>query len=114
MEDTEQARVYITEEASNRIAQLMLNQNSNALRLAVKGSGCAGFEYGFTMEDNLEGDDFKFRDPDNGSVLIIDPISMMYLEGSILDMESSIEGEHFSLNNPKAKSTCGCGNSFSI
>lgn len=110
----ENAKVSVTEEASKRIAKLLVDQDSIALRLSIKGGGCSGFSYGFVMENNITLDDFKFRDSDNGAVLVIDPISMMYLDGAVLDMESSIEGEHFSINNPQAKSSCGCGSSFSI
>lgn len=82
------------------------------LRIFVQGGGCAGFSYGFTFDDSKNEDDFEFE-RDSIKVLV-DAMSMQYLEGADIDFRDDIMGSSFVINNPQAASTCGCGSSFSI
>lgn len=82
------------------------------LRIFVQGGGCAGFSYGFTFDDSKNEDDFEFE-RDSIKVLV-DAMSMQYLEDADIDFREDIMGSSFVINNPQAASTCGCGSSFSI
>ena len=82
------------------------------LRLYVSGGGCSGFQYGFTFDENLkEGDSGVNK---QGVELVIDPMSYQYLMGSTVDYLEDLQGARFIVSNPNAKTTCGCGSSFSI
>lgn len=87
--------------------------NSNLkLRVSVYGGGCSGFQYTFSLDEELKpGDKSVVKD---GATLIIDSMSYQYLAGSEVDYSEGLEGAMFVVNNPNAKSTCGCGASFSI
>ncbi len=102
-----------TESAATRIAELIAQENNPALKLRVfvQGGGCAGFSYGFTFDEEVNEDDFSFDT--NGVTLLVDSMSMQYLDGSVIKYEESIMGASFVIDNPGAKSTCGCGSSFS-
>ena len=97
--------ITITNSARNRIESIL---TTNYLRLAVMGGGCSGMQYVFSLEDKTE-DDIVV---DN--LLIIDSISLAYLDNSKLDFVSSLMGDMFELSNPNATTTCGCGESFAI
>jgi iron-sulfur cluster insertion protein len=97
----------ITENAKLRI-QNVLN-NNQALRVLIKGSGCAGFQYIFELDSPKE-DDYKFFD----NKVIIDPLSAMYLDNSTLDFKDELFSKMFVISNPSAKTVCGCGSSFSL
>jgi iron-sulfur cluster insertion protein len=77
----------------------------------VQGGGCSGFQYGFEIVDTKEDDDWEI--PTLSTYVLIDPISMQYLEGITVDYKDDINGARFSITNPQAASTCGCGSSFS-
>ena len=77
----------------------------------IQGGGCAGFSYGFTIDDEQNEDDFEI--PAGSTSVLIDSLSLQYLEGAIVDFKDDLEGSRFSITNPKASSTCGCGSSFS-
>ena len=82
------------------------------LRVFVTGGGCSGFSYGFTFDENLkEGDSGVNK---QGVELVIDPMSYQYLMGSTVDYLEDLQGARFIVSNPNAKTTCGCGSSFSI
>ena len=82
------------------------------LRVSVYGGGCSGFQYTFSLDEYIkEGDKTVEK---NGVILVIDPMSYQYLAGSEVDFSDGLEGSMFVVNNPNAKSTCGCGSSFSI
>lgn len=103
----------ITDKAIDKLQQILTqeeNKNSK-IRIYVEGGGCSGFSYGFAIEDDSQEDDFIFNDKD--VEILIDPISFGYLEGITVDFKDDIEGARFSIQNPKAASTCGCGSSFS-
>ena len=78
----------------------------------ITGGGCSGFQYGFTFDDQVnEGD---MTSEKQGVGLVVDPMSLQYLVGGSVDYTEGLEGSRFIVNNPNAKSTCGCGSSFSI
>ena len=87
------------------------NRNLN-LRVFVTGGGCSGFEYGFTFDEDVEEDDTKIYK--EGVTLLIDALSYQYLVGSIIDYKEDLQGSRFTVENPNAVTTCGCGNSFSL
>ena len=82
------------------------------LRVFVQGGGCSGFSYGFTFDEDKNEDDFDFT-YDTVQV-VVDAMSMQYLQGSAIDYREDAMGASFVINNPQAVSTCGCGSSFSI
>ena len=82
------------------------------LRVFVQGGGCSGFSYGFTLDEEQNEDDFVIEN-DNYN-LLVDSVSMQYLEGATVDYVESLMGSSFSIKNPNAETTCGCGSSFSI
>lgn len=107
--------INVTETAAIRIADLLAEENKPdaGLRVFVQGGGCSGFQYGL-MIDEGEGDqeaDKVFEV--NGVRLLVDPISLRYLNGAEVDFVDNNMGGGFTIKNPNAKSTCGCGSSFS-
>ena len=88
-------------------------ENKNLkLRVFVTGGGCSGFEYGFTFDEDVEEDDTQIEN--SGVGLLIDALSYQYLAGSVIDYKEDLQGSRFTVENPNATSTCGCGNSFSL
>ena len=88
-------------------------ENSNLkLRVFVTGGGCSGFEYGFTFDEDVEEDDTAIDN--EGVTLLIDALSYQYLAGSVIDYKEDLQGSRFTVENPNAITTCGCGNSFSL
>jgi len=82
------------------------------LRITVNGGGCQGFEYAFKPETEKNDDDVTFEK--DSAVIIIDEISLPYLEGAEIDYVDDLIGAHFKINNPNATSSCGCGTSFNV
>jgi iron-sulfur cluster insertion protein len=82
------------------------------LRVFVQGGGCSGFSYGFTLDESKNEDDFDFAYED--VKVLVDSMSMQYLQGSSIDYKEDIMGASFVINNPQAQTTCGCGSSFSV
>ena len=82
-------------------------------RIFVTGGGCSGFQYGFEFDENNEEDDFIIN-IDKKLKVLVDSLSYQYISGSTLFYEKSLMGEFFTLTNPNAKNTCGCGSSFDI
>jgi iron-sulfur cluster insertion protein len=108
-----QENIIITDAATSKIAKL-LNENHDALglRVYVQGGGCGGFQYGFAFEENIEEDDFTIDH--KGIMIVVDAMSRQYLEGATIDYVEELMGAHFEIKNPNAKTTCGCGSSFSV
>jgi iron-sulfur cluster insertion protein len=105
--------IELTESAKNKIAEIIRdegNLNLN-LRAYIEGGGCSGFNYGFALEETQQDDDFVI--PAGDFKVLVDSISMEYLRGAKIDFKKSLLSSHFSISNPNAKSTCGCGSSFS-
>ena len=82
------------------------------LRVFVQGGGCSGMSYGFTFDEMQNEDDFDFAYEDVR--VVVDSMSMQYLQGSSIDYKEDLMGASFVINNPQAQTTCGCGSSFSI
>lgn len=103
----------ITESATNKIRDLLAEENNPNLKLRtfVQGGGCSGMQYGFTFDEDQNEDDFTIEE--NGVVILIDSASMMYLDGASIDYKEDLMGSSFTINNPNAETTCGCGSSFS-
>lgn len=106
--------IIITEAAATRIKALLVNENDPnlTLRLFIQGGGCSGFSYGFTFDEKINDDDFVIVKDD--VKLLVDAASSQYLEGAELDYQESLAGSQFVIKNPNAKSSCGCGSSFSV
>ena len=106
--------VALTENAARRVIKLkqMEGNESLMLRLSVSGGGCSGFSYGFSLDDKQGDDDHLFQD--HGVTLVVDDTSLDLLAGSTVDFVEDLVGSAFSIKNPNATSTCGCGSSFSV
>jgi iron-sulfur cluster insertion protein len=106
--------ITITDSAKQKILELLAEENNPALMLRtfVQGGGCSGFQYGFTFDEQQNEDDFEF--PIENAKLLVDALSFQYLEGAVIDYTESIMGANFSIKNPNATTTCGCGSSFSV
>src|ERR1041385_1536414 len=107
--------INVTPSAASKITELLAEENKvdAGLRVFVQGGGCSGFQYGL-MIDEGEGDagnDQVFEV--HGVKLLVDPISLRYLKGAEVDFVDNNMGGGFTIKNPNAKSTCGCGSSFS-
>jgi iron-sulfur cluster assembly protein len=107
--------ITVTENAATQIQKLLEKQHAEAsgLRVGVKAGGCSGFEYIFEWEPAPREDDLVFDGP-LGVKVWIDPRSHRVLDGTTLDYDTSLLSRGFVFENPRAKSTCGCGTSFSI
>lgn len=114
---TTQDPVSFTQNAAAKVYELIQEEaNFNLkLRAYVTGGGCSGFQYGFTFDEEIQADDtVVVKLVENTKVqLLIDPLSFQYLVGAEIDYKEDIEGEQFIIRNPNAKTTCGCGSSFS-
>ena len=106
--------ITITDSAKFKIKDILAEENNPKLnlRVFVQGGGCAGFSYGFTLDEDRNEDDFDF-DLD-GVLLLVDSMSAQYLQGATIDYKEELMGSNFTINNPTAQTTCGCGSSFSI
>ena len=104
--------ITVTESAKTRILNLVETSDSNKFRVYVTGGGCSGFQYGFKFDQDIAFDDDEINFTDFSVVL--DSLSYPYLYGSTLDFVEDLSGSKFVISNPNAKTTCGCGESFSI
>jgi iron-sulfur cluster assembly accessory protein len=107
--------INVTETAASKISELLVEEGriGAGLRVFVQGGGCSGFQYGLMIDDgdgNAEADQVYEV---NGVKLLVDPISLRYLTGAEVDFVDNNMGGGFTIKNPNAKSTCGCGSSFS-
>ena len=106
--------IEFSEQAAAQVKKLISEEeNPNLkLRVYVTGGGCSGFQYGSTFEEQINAGDMQI-DKD-GVTLVVDPMSLQYLVGGVVDYEEGLQGSRFFVNNPNATTTCGCGSSFSI
>lgn len=106
--------VNISESARIKITELLDEEGNPNLKLRtfVQGGGCSGFQYGFTFDEVQADDDWEF--PIGSFKILIDAMSMTYLENAEIDYKDDISGSQFIIRNPNATTTCGCGSSFSI
>jgi iron-sulfur cluster insertion protein len=103
--------ITLTEAAIKKVSSILVNEGPEAkLRMYVSGKGCAGLTYGFGITDEVEEDDLTIDQGD--VVVVIDPDSLPYLRGSVVDFIDGLTGSKFDIKNPNAKSSCGCGDSF--
>ena len=103
----------ITESAASKIKEVIAeegNPNLN-LRMFVQGGGCSGFSYGFTLDEIQNEDDFNVES--DGIHVLVDSMSAQYVSGATVDYTNDLSGSQFTIKNPNAESTCGCGSSFS-
>lgn len=105
--------LIFTDDAANKVKQLIEEEGNSDLKLRVfvSGGGCSGFQYGFTFDEVTNEDDTVLNK--NGVQLLIDPMSFQYLVGAEIDYQEGLEGAQFVIKNPNATTTCGCGSSFS-
>ena len=106
--------ITISESAKTKIKDLLYEEgNPNlALRTFVQGGGCSGFSYGFTFDEIANDDDFEI--PLDEFRVLVDSMSMTYLTGAEIDYKEDLNGSTFSIKNPNAQTTCGCGSSFGV
>lgn len=108
-----QPNVTLSESAARRIAAITANEpQGTVLRVSVSGGGCSGFQYEFELARERAEDDLVIER--SGAVVLIDQISLPYLEGSEIDFVDDLIGQSFQVKNPNATASCGCGTSFSI
>jgi iron-sulfur cluster insertion protein len=107
-------QVELTDSAARQIAKILSEDEYKGmmLRVSVSGGGCSGFQYGFTFDD-AKGDTDMVIERD-GATVLIDEVSMELLGGAKIDYVEDMIGSAFSIKNPQAKTSCGCGNSFSV
>jgi iron-sulfur cluster assembly accessory protein len=107
--------IHVSETAASKINELLAEENKagSGLRVFVQGGGCSGFQYGLMIEESGQGDADQIFES-NGVKLFIDPISIRYLTGAEVDFVDTVTGGGFTIKNPNATSTCGCGQSFSV
>ena len=107
------AAITLTERAAARIREILAaDPAKSALRIAVNGGGCSGFQYEFNLADAAAEDDLVIER--GGVKALVDPVSQGFLEGSEIDFVDDLMGQSFRIRNPNATSSCGCGTSFSI
>jgi iron-sulfur cluster assembly accessory protein len=105
--------VTVTDRATQKIAAILKGEAAGAmLRVSVEGGGCSGFQYKFDVEREKAEDDIVIAR--NDATVLIDPVSVGFLAGSEIDYVDDLIGASFKINNPNAKSSCGCGTSFSL
>jgi iron-sulfur cluster insertion protein len=106
--------ITISDSAKAKIKDLLLEESNPdlSLRTFVQGGGCSGFSYGFTFDEIVNEDDFEV--PVDEFRVLVDAMSMQYLTGSEIDYKEDLQGSSFSIKNPNATTTCGCGSSFGV
>ena len=101
-------KLEFTNSAKNQIEKITKSEAKKYFRISVQGGGCSGFKYNFSFDDKIEKDDILFNKA------VIDKQSLDIIAGSTVDFKKEMIGETFSIDNPKASASCGCGLSFSV
>ena len=101
----------VTSRAFDRLAEIGAGQQGQALRVAVEGGGCSGFQYEIKL-DAVADDDLVLEG--NGERVVVDSVSLPFLSGAVIDFSEELIGARFTIENPNASSSCGCGTSFSM
>ena len=105
--------VTVSEAAASRIAKILAKEPGKAaLRVSVEGGGCSGFSYKFDLAEAASADDIIIEK--NSAMVLIDPVSVEYMDGSEIDFVDNLMGQSFQIRNPLATASCGCGTSFSV
>ena len=111
--DTATEDVVLTERAARRVATILqTEQPGSAMRIAVNGGGCSGFQYAFDIVQDRAAEDLALER--DGATVLIDPVSLEYMKGCRIDFVDDLIGQSFKIDNPNATASCGCGTSFSI
>jgi iron-sulfur cluster assembly accessory protein len=106
-------RVSVTSSAAERINAITATETENKLlRVSVEGGGCSGFQYKFDLIPAPDADDLVIEK--DGATVVVDPVSLPFLEGAEIDFVQELIGASFKVNNPNAQASCGCGTSFTI
>lgn len=112
-----QTLINFTDDAATKVKSLIDEEENPKLNLRVyiMGGGCSGFQYGFKFDEQIAEDDIVVKKIVNGDAvkLLCDPLSFQYLKGADIDYREDVNGAQFVIRNPNAKTTCGCGSSFS-
>ena len=105
--------VTISDSAVTKLKEILKEEDNPNMkvRMFVQGGGCSGMQYGFTLEEEQNEDDFVIEK--DGVQLLIDAMSSQYVQGAEVDWPESVQGSQFAIRNPNAQTTCGCGSSFS-
>ena len=114
--------INVTDAAALKVHQLVVEEDNFDLNLRafITGGGCSGFQYGFTFDETINPDDsvieklVESSDQQIQIQLVVDALSLQYLKGAEIDYRENLEGAQFVIRNPNAKTTCGCGSSFSV
>ena len=112
--ETTNSMITFTSAAAKKVGSMIEDEGNPNLKLRVyiQGGGCSGFQYGFSFDEEInEGDEVVVTD---GVTLVVDPMSLQYLEGAEVDYTEGLQGAQFIVRNPNATTTCGCGSSFSV
>ena len=106
--------ITISESAKAKIKDILYEEGNPklSLRTFVQGGGCSGFSYGFTLDEEMNEDDFEI--PLDEFRVLVDSMSMQYMTGAEIDYKEELMGSSFSIKNPNAQTTCGCGSSFGV
>ncbi|MCH8532839.1 MAG: iron-sulfur cluster insertion protein ErpA [Saccharospirillum sp.] len=106
--------LIVSTAAAEKVRQLIEEEGNERLmlRVFVTGGGCAGFQYGFTFDDEVADDDTLVEQ--RGARFLVDSLSVQYLQGSTVSYSEGLDGSRFTIENPAAETTCGCGSSFSV
>ena len=105
--------LVLTERAARRIHEIMRAEPAGSmLRISVNGGGCSGFSYAFDVERDRQQDDLLIER--DGAAVVVDQISLQYMDGSVIDFVDDLIGQAFKIENPHATASCGCGTSFSL
>ena len=106
--------ITISASAKTKIKDLLIEENNPklSLRTFVQGGGCSGFSYGFTFDEEVNEDDFEI--PVDEFKVLVDSMSMQYLTGAEIDYKEELMGSNFTIINPNAQTSCGCGSSFGV
>jgi iron-sulfur cluster insertion protein len=105
--------IVFTDNAAQKVSSLIHEEGNDNLKLRVyiSGGGCSGFQYGFTFDEEINDDDTQIEN--GGVTVLIDSMSIQYLNGAQIDYKEDVTGAQFVIRNPNATTTCGCGSSFS-
>jgi len=106
--------LVFTDAAATKVGELIREESNPNLKLRVfvQGGGCSGFQYGFTFDENEEDGDTRVEN--GGVTLLVDPMSIQYLQGAEIDYREDLNGAQFVIRNPNASTSCGCGSSFGV
>ncbi len=105
--------LVLTERAARRINEIMHAEPAGSmLRISVNGGGCSGFQYAFDVERDRQDDDVLIER--DGAAVLVDQVSLQYMDGSVIDFVDDLIGQSFKIGNPHATASCGCGTSFSL